>query len=87
MADTEGELWLRLDALSDELDIEEKVSRLARWVLEADAARLRYGLDLPGLSVPLGCGGVHRERCLEALALFELPTSAPSLRPRRSESR
>jgi uncharacterized protein (DUF58 family) len=87
MADTEGELWLRLDALSDELDIEEKVSRLARWVLEADAARLRYGLDLPGLSVPLACGGVHRERCLEALALFELPTSAPLLRPRRSESR
>jgi uncharacterized protein (DUF58 family) len=83
MGDMEGELWLRADALPDELNIEEKLSRLARWVLEADAARLRYGLDLPGLSVPLGFGGAHRERCLEALALFE-PTEPSAVRSRRS---
>jgi uncharacterized protein (DUF58 family) len=85
MGDSEGELWLRIDALSEDLDTEDKVSRLARWVLEADAARVRYGLDLRGASVPLGCGGVHRERCLEALALFEVPAAAPSPRARRSK--
>jgi uncharacterized protein (DUF58 family) len=86
MGDTEGELWLRAEALPDELGVEEKLSRLARWVLEADAARLRYGLDLPGMSVPLGYGGVHRERCLEALALFE-PVGSRAVRPRRSAAR
>jgi uncharacterized protein (DUF58 family) len=87
MGDTEGALWLRADALPDELGTEEKLSRLARWVLEADAARLRYGLELPGMVVPLGGGGVHRERCLEALALFEPTSSTGVVRSRRGDRR
>jgi uncharacterized protein (DUF58 family) len=67
----EAELWLSPDQLPASLDVEEKLSRLARWVLEAHSAGVPYGLSLPGAIVPLGRGAPHRERCLEALALFE----------------
>jgi uncharacterized protein (DUF58 family) len=49
---------------------EERLSRLARWVLLAEEGGLRYGLKLPGVEVPLGDGFAHRERCLKELALF-----------------
>lgn len=64
------ELWLDWSTLP-QLDIEARLSRLARWVLDADAQGLAYGLRIPGLTIPLGSGGTHRHRCLEALALFE----------------
>lgn len=66
-----AELWLTLDLPPPTLDIEEKLSRLARWVLDADASGHAFGLVLPHTTVPLGAGEAHRERCLEALALFE----------------
>lgn len=50
---------------------EERLSRLCREVLEAEAAGLRYGLRLPGMIVAPGTGGAQRNRCLRALALFE----------------
>src|SRR5687768_9943118 len=68
-----AELWLTLDALPRNLGLEESLSRLARWVLDAHAAGLAYGLELPGVVVPMGTGEGHRDRCLEALALFEAP--------------
>lgn len=49
---------------------EERLSRLCREVLDAEAAGLRYALRLPGTSIGLGTGGAHRNRCLRALALF-----------------
>lgn len=52
------------------LDTEARLSRLCRWVLEADEAGLSYGLRLPKLSIPPAHGDRHRERCLEALALY-----------------
>ena len=52
-------------------DTEARLSQLCRWVLDADAAGLRYGLALPGVEIPPGDGDAHRERCLEALALYE----------------
>jgi uncharacterized protein (DUF58 family) len=63
------EVQLDWDALA-ELDTEARLSRLTRWVLDADAAALRYGLRLPGHSFAPDTGEVHRLRCLEALALF-----------------
>jgi uncharacterized protein (DUF58 family) len=75
LGDAEGELWLRLDDLPHELHFEEKLSRLARCVIQAHAAGQAYGLDLGATVLPLGRGGAHRERCLEALALCE-PRSA-----------
>ena len=54
------------------MDTEVKLSRLTRWVLDADAAHVAYGLRLPGVALPLGMGEAHRERCLEALALHDI---------------
>lgn len=65
-----GELTLDFAALPPYLNVEQKLSRLARWVLDADAAQRRYALVLPGGGVPLGSGAEHRERCLTALALY-----------------
>lgn len=51
-------------------DIEARLSRLCRWVLDAEAAGTRYSLRLPGVVIGKGRGEAHRARCLEALALF-----------------
>jgi len=50
---------------------ETRLGILTGWVLAADAADIRYGLRLPGLDIPPASGDAHRQRCLEALALFE----------------
>lgn len=68
-----SEIWLAWDQLPPRMDTEEKLSQLTRWVLDADAQRLHYGLRLPGNVVPMAGGDTHRERCLEALALHDLP--------------
>jgi uncharacterized protein (DUF58 family) len=64
-----GEVALDFAALPPGMPLEAKLSRLTRWVLDADAAQLRYVLRLPGREVPLGSGTEHRERCLTELAL------------------
>lgn len=53
-------------------DVESRLSRLCRWVLDAEAAGLRYALELPGTHIASGSGAEHSRRCLEALALFGL---------------
>jgi uncharacterized protein (DUF58 family) len=50
-------------------DTETRLSVLARWVLDADAAGHAYGLRLPGRSIEPARGEAHRHRCLRALAL------------------
>jgi len=49
---------------------EERLSRMCRWVVDAERAGIRYGFALPGLTVPPGNGLAHYQKCLEALALF-----------------
>ncbi|HXZ97438.1 MAG TPA: DUF58 domain-containing protein [Burkholderiales bacterium] len=68
----DAELWLDWNDLPSTLDDEAKLSRLCRWVLDAETARVSYGLRLPGKEVPLAYGAQHRQNCLEALALFRL---------------
>lgn len=63
-------VWLDWHGLAG-LDSEARLSRLTRWVLDADAAGVRYGLRLPACTLPPGTGEVQRRRCLEALAMFE----------------
>lgn len=53
-----------------ELDTEQRLSRLARWILEADQADLVYTLRLPGQEIGPGAGDEHRHRCLRALAEY-----------------
>ena len=67
----ESELWLDWSRLPPQMGVEERLSHLARWVLDAHAAGLAFGLRLPGETVDMGAGEAQRERCLEALALFE----------------
>ena len=67
----ETQLWLDWTQLPGQMAVEERLSHLARWVLDAHAAGFAYGLRLPGRTVDLAAGEAQRETCLEALALFE----------------
>lgn len=66
------ELWLDWVALPP-LDVENRLRQLCRLVLEAARGERAYGLRLPGTVIPPGQGPRQRQRCLEALALFEMP--------------
>ena len=68
-ADTSSQ-WLDFDGLPD-TGTEERLSVLARWIVDADRTHRDYGLRLPGAAWPPAHGDAHRHRCLEALALFE----------------
>jgi uncharacterized protein (DUF58 family) len=63
------EVWLDWDGLTG-MDTEGRLSRLCRWVIEAEQMGATYGLRLPGRTIPPGNGEQHRGACLEALALF-----------------
>ncbi|HYC46062.1 MAG TPA: DUF58 domain-containing protein [Burkholderiales bacterium] len=73
-----AELWLTLDLPPAGLALEDKISRLTRWVLDAHAEGLPYGLELPGTRVPVATGEAHRDRCLETLALYRPSEHAPA---------
>ncbi|WP_280150825.1 DUF58 domain-containing protein [Piscinibacter sp. XHJ-5] len=68
-ASAQQELWLDWRACAS-LPPEQRLSRLAAWVLAAERAHVNYGLTLPGVELPRGQGTVHRRDCLEALALW-----------------
>ncbi len=61
------ELWLDVRQAGP-LGLEQKLSRLCAWVLQADRLGLDYGLRLPALEIRPGSGEAHKRRCLEALA-------------------
>ena len=63
------EIWLHYDYAAG-YTIEERLSQLCRWVLDAERAEIRYGLVLPNLKLNPDCGSVHFRQCLEALALL-----------------
>jgi uncharacterized protein (DUF58 family) len=65
-------LWLDYADTPARLGIEQRLSRLTRWVVEAHHGGLSYGLRLPGRTLEIASGEQQRARCLEALALFQL---------------
>jgi uncharacterized protein (DUF58 family) len=69
--DAIAELWLDLRDLPAAFGLEQRLSRLAGWVLAAERAGARYGLRLPGTAIEPGNGEAHRAACLEALALYQ----------------
>ncbi len=71
-AEAPDRLWLRWEA-TGELPLEARLSRLCRWILEADVAGHVYGLALPRQRIEPATGAAHRHRCLSALALFGEP--------------
>lgn len=72
------ELWLDYSDAPDRTE-EKKLSRMTRWVLDAETQGLRYGLRLPDGELPPNNGTAQRDECLRRIALFNLPRqdSAP----------
>ncbi|MBK7060848.1 MAG: DUF58 domain-containing protein [Rubrivivax sp.] len=52
---------------------EQRLARLAAWVLAADHAGQVYRLQLPGQNLPAGQGDSQRRAALDALALWDAP--------------
>ena len=61
--------WFDFDEV-DASGVEERLSILTRWIVDADRTREDYGLRIPGQSFAPSHGEAHRRRCLEALALY-----------------
>lgn len=51
-------------------DVEQRIARLAAWVLEADRQGHAFALSLPGRDLPSGRGEAQRRAALRALALW-----------------
>lgn len=68
------ELWLDWRSLPMP-GVEARLSHLCRKVLDLHQAQQSFGLKLPGTVIEPGKGDAHRERCLRALALFEVKNS------------
>jgi len=71
------ELWLDMADAPGRND-EDRLARMTRWVLDAEAQGLRYGLRLPDGELPAGNGAAQRDECLRRIALFNLPQQAQS---------
>jgi len=69
---TQGrELWLDWSSMPS-IAPELKLELLTRWVMDADAHSLRYGLRLPGVEIAPYHGTSHRAECLGSLALYRV---------------
>jgi uncharacterized protein (DUF58 family) len=50
---------------------EARLSRMTRWVLEAEARGQAYALRVGTMRIPAALGPAHQEACLRALALYD----------------
>ena len=64
-----SELWLDWNLLPAGLNVEQRLSRLAGWVLAAEKSGAHYGLRLPATEIAPARGEAHAATCLQALAL------------------
>ena len=62
-------IWLDWEHLPADLDVEARLSCLARWMLDAESAGLSWGLRLPAKRLEPGSGSAHLADGLRALAL------------------
>ena len=65
-----AELCLDFAALPPQMALERKLSRMARWVLEAEQRALPYTFRLAQHEYGPALGDAHQAACLRALALF-----------------
>jgi uncharacterized protein (DUF58 family) len=70
---TVDELVLDFDTLPARLDVELRLARMARWVLEAEQRALPYAFRLGHARYDAALGEAHQAACLRALALYGLP--------------
>jgi uncharacterized protein (DUF58 family) len=66
-----GELCLDFTQLPYRMDVEQRLSRMARWVLDAEQQGLAYAFKLGDLHYAASIGPAHQAACLRALALHE----------------
>ena len=67
-ADTSSQ-WFDFDRIASD-DVEQRLSILTRWIIDADQTQRDYGLRLPGREFPPAHGEAHRRKALESLAFF-----------------
>jgi uncharacterized protein (DUF58 family) len=65
-----SKLWLDWALLPAALGAEQRLSRIARWILAAERSGASYGQLLPGVEIAPGRGEPHAGACLQALALY-----------------
>ncbi len=65
-------VWLTWDAVKHLKHLEDALSQLCLWILIAESQGTYYGLKLPGCDFQPAAGEIHRERCLQTLALYDL---------------
>ena len=63
------ELWLDWSH-SQGLGLEQRLSQLALWIIEAERAGISYGLHIPNQDIAPSHGEGHKQQCMKALALF-----------------
>ena len=63
-------LVLDFDAMPYTLDVETRLSRMTRWVLDAEQRALPYGFRMHGRAFDASIGAAHQAACLRALALY-----------------
>ncbi|MEH6449808.1 MAG: DUF58 domain-containing protein [Oleispira sp.] len=66
--------WFSLQGMG----IEERLSHLTGWVLQAEQEGRAYGIKLPQLEIKPNLGDVHRDLCLKHLALYGLEPEGES---------
>lgn len=72
---TAQQIWLDWEALPAGMDVESRLSVLARWVLEADTLGFAWGLRIPGLKLPPDNGSGQLAAALRGLALYNHGTN------------
>jgi uncharacterized protein (DUF58 family) len=71
-----AELCLDFAELPLQMDLERKLSRMARWVLEAEQRAMPYTFRLAQHEYGPATGDAHQAACLRALALFGMEGQA-----------
>jgi len=58
-------------SLPSSLGVEDKLSVLCGWIIEADRRAIRYQLEMPNHTIEFSSGLNHYHKCLSVLALWE----------------
>lgn len=66
-----SDLSIDFDALPYDMALEDKLSRMTRWILEAEARQLPYAFRLGDNVHAAALGPAHQRACLRALALYQ----------------
>ncbi|OOZ40762.1 hypothetical protein BOW53_06490 [Solemya pervernicosa gill symbiont] len=69
-----GSVWFEWEEMVG-LSTEQRLSRLCRWVVDADREGVEYGLKMPDRHFAPASGERHRRQILEHLALYGLDDS------------